>query len=203
MAWTTWLVYLVAVVGLSLTPGPNSLLAITHGALHGHRRTLWTITGGSLGFVVLIALTMLGIGSLLIRFPDALTWLKWVGGAYLVWLGIQIWRAPALQLTAQASGRRPSGGSLFRQGFLAAASNPKAVLFYGAFLPQFIDPSRNWWEQFTVIAATFAVVEFGVEYLLARTAHVVRPWLERAGRRFNKTCGGLFALMGAALPLTR
>ena len=58
MAWHTWLIYLVAAVGLSLTPGPNSLLALTHGALHGHRRTLWTVAGGALGFVAVIALSM-------------------------------------------------------------------------------------------------------------------------------------------------
>lgn len=203
MAWSTWFVYLVAVIGLSLTPGPNSLLAITHGALHGHARTLWTIAGGSVGFVLLIGLTMLGIGSLLLQFPQALTGLKWVGGAYLVWLGIQIWRAPALQLSAPDDAPRPSSGRLFRQGFLAAASNPKALLFYGAFLPQFIDPARDWRVQFLVIALTFAIVECVVEYGLARAAHRVRPWLERVGRRFNKACGALFTLMGAALPLSR
>ena len=77
------------------------------------------------------------------------------------------------------------------------------LLFYGAFLPQFIDAHRSLLQQFVVMAASFAVVEFAVEYLLARLAHRIRPWLERSGRRFNKACGGLFALMGAALPLTR
>ena len=65
MAWSLWWVYLLASVGLSLTPGPNSLLVLAHGALHGRRRTLWTITGGSLGFALLIGLSMLGIGALL------------------------------------------------------------------------------------------------------------------------------------------
>ena len=80
-----WLLYLVAATGLSLTPGPNSLLALTHGALHGHRRTLWTVGGGALGFAVVIALSMLGIGALLQASASALLVLKWVGGAYLVW----------------------------------------------------------------------------------------------------------------------
>ena len=84
MAWHTWLIYLMAAVGLSLTPGPNSLLALTHGALHGHRRTLWTVAGGALGFVAVIALSMLGIGALLQTSASALLVLKWVGGAYLV-----------------------------------------------------------------------------------------------------------------------
>ncbi len=202
MATHLWLLYLVAALGLSVTPGPNSLLVLTHGALYGHVRSLFTIAGGSVGFILLIALSMLGIGTLLQASAHALTALKWIGGGYLIWLGIQIWRAPALHLDPLPVGSARSGAILFRQGFLAAVSNPKALLFYGAFLPQFIDPGRDLFKQFLVMALTFAVIEFLVEYLLARLAHVIRPRLQRAGRRFNRTCGGLFALMGAALPMT-
>lgn len=203
MAWHTWLIYLVAAVGLSLTPGPNSLLALTNGALHGHRRTLWTVAGGALGFVAVIALSMLGIGALLQTSASALLVLKWVGGAYLVWLGIQLWRAPPLQLKPSADAPFPRRSQLFRQGLLAAVSNPKALLFYGAFLPQFLDPARSLWLQFAVMAGTFAAIECVVEYLLARMAHRIRPKLERYGKRFNRVCGGAFAAMGVALPMTR
>lgn len=202
MAWQTWLIYLVAVVGLSFTPGPNSLLALTHGALHGHRRTLFTVAGGALGFVALIALSMLGIGALLQTSAGALTVLKWVGGAYLVWLGVQLWRAPAIRLQAEPGAATARPATLFRQGLLAAISNPKVLLFYGAFLPQFIDPNRDLLLQFVIMATTFAVVECLVEYLLARLAHRVRPLLERVGKRFNRVCGGLFGIMGAALPMS-
>jgi len=203
MALNTWIVYLVAVTGLSLTPGPNSLLALTHGALYGHRKTLFTVSGGAVGFVILIALSMLGIGTLLQASAEALTVLKWVGGAYLVWLGVELWRAPALNLNSAGPGRNRSGSAMFRQGLLAAVSNPKVLLFYGAFVPQFIDPHRGLLPQFAVMAPTFAVVEFCVEYLIARFAHLIRPWLQRAGKRFNRACGGLFAVMGVALPMTR
>ena len=203
MALHTWLLYLVAAIGLSLTPGPNSLLALTHGALHGHRRTLFTVAGGALGFVLVIALSMLGIGALLQASASALLVLKWVGGAYLVWLGIQLWRAPPLQLHAVAGAPFPRRSQLFRQGLFAAVSNPKALLFYGAFLPQFLDPARSLWLQFVVMAGTFAVIECVVEILLARLAHRIRPALERFGKRFNRICGGAFAAMGVALPLAR
>ena len=203
MAWHTWLIYLVAAVGLSLTPGPNSLLALTNGALHGHRRTLWTVAGGALGFVAVIALSMLGIGALLQASASALLVLKWVGGAYLVWLGIQLWRAPPLRLLPSANAPLARSSMLFRQGLFAAVSNPKALLFYGAFLPQFLDPARSLWLQFAVMAGTFAVIECVVETLLARMAHRIRPALERYGKRFNRVCGGAFALMGVALPMTR
>ena len=91
---------------------------------------------------------------------------------------------------------------MFRQGLLTAVSNPKALLFYGAFLPQFIDPARDLLTQFIVMATVFVAVEIVVEYLLALLAHRIRPWLERTGRNFNRVCGGLFAAMGVALPMT-
>jgi threonine/homoserine/homoserine lactone efflux protein len=204
MSLNAWLLYLVAAFGLSITPGPNSLLVLTHGALHGHRKTLFTVAGGATGFVALIALSMLGIGALLKASVHALLVLKLVGGAYLVWLGIQLWRAPPIHLRPEAGqATRTRGSTMFRQGLLTAVSNPKALLFYGAFLPQFIDPARDLLTQFIIMATVFVAVEILVEYLLALLAHRVRPWLERAGRNFNRVCGGMFAAMGVALPLTR
>jgi len=203
MALDTWLIYLLAAFGLAVTPGPNSLLVLTHGALHGWRRTLHTAAGGCLGFTVLIGLSMAGIGALLQTSAHALTALKLIGGAYLVWLGWQIWHAPPIRLQAVAEGTPARGRDLFRTGLLTALSNPKALLFYGAFLPQFIDPQRPLWPQFLVMVATFIGVEAVTELLLALLAHRVRAWLERLGRRFNQACGAVFAAMGVALPLSR
>ncbi|WP_416467614.1 LysE family translocator [Pseudomonas sp. LFS044] len=203
MALDTWLLYLLASIGLSLTPGPNSLLALTHGALYGARRTLLTIIGGVFGFSALIALAMFGLTALLQASASVLTVLKWVGGAYLLWLGIQLWRSPALQLEVNTRAARLSNAGMFRQGLLSAMANPKVLLFYGAFLPQFIDPQRGLFVQFVIMAATFASVEFVVEYLLARLAFRIKPWLAKGGRGFNRCCGGLFALIGVALPLGR
>jgi homoserine/homoserine lactone efflux protein len=201
VALHTWLIYLLAAIGLSLSPGPNGLLALTHGALHGRRKALYTIFGGAVGFVAIIALSMFGIGALL---KASLTWLtvmKWVGGAYLVWLGIQIWRSPPIGIEVRSDRRARSGASLFRQGALSALTNPKGILFFAAFLPQFIDPDRSLLGQFIVMAATFAATEIATEILVACMAHRISPWLRRVGRRFNQACGGLFVAIGVALPL--
>ena len=201
MALDTWLIYLVAAIGLSLSPGPNGLLALTHGALHGRRKTLWTIFGGSVGFAALIALSMFGIGALLQASLVWLTVLKWVGGAYLVWLGVQVWRSPPIGVELHVDGGERRGWSLFRQGLLSAATNPKGILFFAAFLPQFIDPARSLWLQFAIMAGTFAGIEVVTEFVIASTAHRIRPWLQRVGKRFNQACGGVFVAIGAALPL--
>ncbi len=203
MAWDTWLIYLVAATGLSLTPGPNGLLALTHGALYGHKKTLFTVSGGAIGFIILIGLSLFGIGALLQASPNALTVLKWLGGGYLIWLGIQLWRTPGLHLAPVGEALETKGSALFRLGFLSALSNPKGMLFFGAFLPQFIDPQNDLLPQFFVMAMTFAVVEFFVEYFLAHIAHIIRPLLKNHGKRFNQLCGGLFILIGTAMPAVR
>lgn len=201
MQTSTWLLFLAAAIGLSASPGPNGLLALTHGALHGRRKTLNTILGGAVGFVAIIGLSMFGIGALL---QSSLLWLavlKWAGGAYLVYLGIQVWRAPAIDLEPAARAAPASALRMFRQGALSALTNPKAVLFFAAFLPQFIDPARSLLLQFCIMAGTFAAVEVLTEFLLASMAHRLRPWLRRVGRRFNQTCGAAFVAIGVVLPL--
>ncbi|HEX7385576.1 MAG TPA: LysE family transporter [Burkholderiaceae bacterium] len=197
----TWLFYFLAAVGLSLSPGPNGLLALTHGALHGRRKALYTIFGGACGFVAVIALSMFGIGALLKASLVWLTVMKWVGGAYLVWLGIQVWRSPPIGVEVRAAAAPRAGWSMFRQGALSALTNPKGLLFFAAFLPQFVDPARSLVVQFVVMAGTFAVIEVATELFIASMANRISPWLRRVGRRFNHACGGVFVAIGVALPL--
>src|SRR5262252_6553973 len=163
MDFNTYLIYFAAALGLSLSPGPNSLLALTHGALHGRRMALYTLSGGSVGFVLIIALSMFGIGALLKASLVWLTVLKWIGGAYLIWLGIQVWRAPPIGLDAAAVAEPRAGWSMFRQGLLSALTNPKGILFFAAFLPQFIDPARSLVGQFAIMAGTFVATELATE----------------------------------------
>jgi threonine/homoserine/homoserine lactone efflux protein len=207
MSLQVWLLYTVAALGLSLSPGPNSLLALTHGALYGVRAALATLIGGSLGFVFIIALSMFGIDALIKASPEALSVLQWVGAAYLAWLGVQVWRAPALQLELGKAGHpelakasQPiSRAALFRQGLLAAATNPKGILFFAAFLPQFVSPEHEVMLQFVIMAATFVIIEFFVELALAGTAQRVAGWLVRMGRSFNRVCGGVFVALALAM----
>ncbi|MHC8315028.1 LysE family translocator [Pseudomonas sp. LB3P31] len=200
MPFDTWLLYLITCFGISVVPGPNALLALTHGAIHGSRKALFTISGGVLGFAVVLALCALGLGALIKASATWFTVLKVVGGLYLIWLGWGLWRAAPISLesTGAISFRR---WSLFRQGLVSALSNPKALLLFTAFIPPFLDPHRSIIAQTAAIALTYAVVEFFVEYMVASAANRVRPWLARTGRRFNKVCGGFFVVFGLALPI--
>ena len=196
----SWILYTLAAIGLSLTPGPNGLLALTHGALYGARRTIATILGGSLGFTLVIALSMFGIGALLAASVGLLVVLKWLGGAYLVWLGIQVWRSPSIAVSREKVGSG-SPGLLFRAGLLSAVSNPKGILFFVAFLPQFVDPAMSLVVQFAIMATTFVVIEFFYELMVAALADRVQPWLARVGKNFNRVFGGVFVAIGVLLPL--
>ncbi len=196
----TWLLYTLAAVGLSLTPGPNGLLALTHGALYGTRKTIFTILGGSVGFTAVIGLSMFGIGALLAANVGLLVVLKWLGGAYLVFLGIQVWRSPSLA-ESRTEVKSASGGKLFQAGLLSAISNPKGILFFVAFLPQFIEPAGSILIQFLIMAATFVVIEFFYELLVASLADKIQPWLRRVGKNFNRVFGSVFIAIGALLPL--
>lgn len=201
MQFDTWFLFFLTATGLALAPGPNGLLALTHGAIHGSRKTLFTIIGGLIGFILVIGLCVFGIGALVKSSAFWFTALKWVGGAYLAWLGIKLWLSPPITLEAGGAVSAVKSEILFRQGFLAAATNPKGLLFFGALLPQFIDPQRSLMAQFLVVALTYSLIEFVVEYTFAHAANRIRPWLSRTGRRFNQVCGGTFVAIGAALPL--
>ena len=154
-----------------------------------------------MGFTILIALSLFGIGALLQSALIGLTILKLVGGAYLIWLGIQVWRAPPVGETLTPVLQSSRKRTLFRQGALSAVTNPKGILFFAAFLPQFVDTQRELVLQFVLMAATFVLIEIVTELCLASLAQRIRPWLQRVGQRFNQVCGGLFMTIGLALPL--
>ena len=197
----TWLLYAAAALGLSLTPGPNGLLALTHGALYGVKKTAFTIAGGALGFTAVIALSLFGIGALLAASAELLIVLKWIGGLYLVWLGIQVWRSPAIGSIATSSRPVVTRTAVFRQGFLAAVSNPKGILFFVAFLPQFLVTDSPLVIQFAIMTLTFVGIEIVTETLIALGSEKVQPFLARYGKRVNQAFGGVFVAIGIALPL--
>jgi homoserine/homoserine lactone efflux protein len=201
MTWQTWSLYALAAIGLSLTPGPNGLLALTHGALHGTKKTLATIAGGSLGFGLIIGLSMFGIGALLATWAGLLVIMKWLGGAYLVWLGIQLIGSEPIDISRSKNAGNGRLRTLFSQGLISAVSNPKGILFFVAFLPQFVNPQESLFTQFLLMAMTFIVIEFIYEFTVASLADRIKPFLVRAGKNFNRVFGGIFIAIGVLLPL--
>jgi threonine/homoserine/homoserine lactone efflux protein len=200
MDLSTYLLYLAAVLLL----GPTMLMCMTRALNHGPRAALTSVAGSVSAVLCVMLLSALGLGALLATSDTAFLAAKSLGAAYLIWLGVKTLRspAPALQVDAAA---RPSRRSSFLQGFLVGASNPKAVLFFAAFFPQFLDPAAPLLQQLALLALSFVLIEFGVLTACALGVARLAPWLARSGpaRWINRVCGGLFALMGALLLLAR
>lgn len=204
MSWTLWFALFVTTLVVSLSPGPGVLAAVSAGLQHGFARGHAVAYGLALGVWTQLAVIGVGLGALLAASDWAFTAVKWVGAAYLVWLGIQQWRAPAQGLSVQG----PADGAplltrraILLRGWGVNALNPKGTVFLLAMLPQFIDASRPLLSQYLVIALTCGAIETAVMVfyagLAARLQHTLRS--ERNMRWVNRGMGSLFILAGTAL----
>ena len=202
MTLSTYLLYALAVTLLIVTPGPTMLMTLTNSVNHGPWRALASLAGALAANCAIMLLSALGLGALLAASEAAFTVLKVIGAAYLIWLGLRTFASGTALAGMRTAPRRHS---LFVQGVLVGASNPKSLLFFTAFFPQFIDPAAPVIPQFLVLAATFV---FGDLLVLGAAAFGVgrlAPWLRQAHvvRWINRVCGGLFALLGGLLLFAR
>ena len=205
MTLTTYLLYVAAVALLILTPGPTMLMCMTNALNHGPRKAMTSVSGSVSAVLCVMLLSALGLGALLAASEAAFTVAKVMGAAYLIWLGIKTFRSEAPVLRADAGGIETSRRSFFLRGFLVGASNPKAVLFFAAFFPQFLTPAAPFVPQFAILALTFMAFEFTVLTFCALGLSRIAPLLRssQAVRWVNRVSGGLFTLMGGLLLLTR
>ena len=204
MSLQLWGVYLSAVVLLCLTPGPNSLLAITNGVRYGARKTLLSTLGCAAGLTMLIGLSLSGLGLILATSAVAFEVIRWCGAAYLLYLGVKLLRSNPEQAASTDSVRAssyPAPTRLFLQGFWVVTLNPKVLLFFVAFLPQFYVPQAPVALQFAVLAGTFVAVEVALEIVLAisagKLASVVNS--HRGRRTLDRVAGSMFAAAGIYL----
>lgn len=201
MSSSTYLLYLAAVGLLIVTPGPTMLMTLSNAVNHGPSRALVSSAGALVASLGIMALSALGLGAVLAASETAFTLLKVLGAGYLVWLGIRTFRnGDRLALAPAATAK----GSLFMQGLLVGASNPKAIFFFAAFFPQFIDPAAPVLPQFVLLSLTFVLGDFLLLVACAFGVGRLTGWLHRAGvvRWTNRVCGGLFATLGGLLLLS-
>jgi threonine/homoserine/homoserine lactone efflux protein len=203
MSFQLWLAFAAAAAVVIAIPGPTTLMVTGHAMSSGSRVALASLLGVALGDFTAIACSVLGLGAILAASAEAFTVLKWVGAAYLVYLGIKLWRAPAVPLgaavAAQGQGRRRSIRRAIAESFSVTVLNPKGLLFFAAFLPQFIDPHQPTLPQVVVLALTFEALAAGslVAYVLmtARARRLMDS--PRAIRIMNRAGGSM--LIGAGL----
>lgn len=199
---TLYLAYVGAVLVLTMIPGPNVALIVANAVAHGTRYGLITVAGTSIAIVIQLALTALGLTEFLGTLGHWFETLRWLGVIYLVWLGIAAWRAPVVDLTrTQAEPKSPR--AILTRGLLVSLSNPKTLLFYGAFFPQFIDPARPILPQVALMSVTFIVLATVVDGIWAVAAGKARFLLTAHGKWRNRITGGLLFGAGLGLALVR
>jgi len=199
MALDHWLAFVATSAVLLAIPGPTVLLVISYALGHGRRSASSTVAGVALGDFTAMTASMLGLGALLATSAALFTVLKWVGAAYLVFLGIKLWRAPVAEAAVDAAAPIARPGHIFLHAYAVTALNPKSIVFFIAFLPQFLDGARAVLPQLVIFEASFLALATlnALSYaLLASAARrtIRRPRVQRA---VNRTGGTLLIGAGA------
>jgi threonine/homoserine/homoserine lactone efflux protein len=197
-----YLAFVAATTVLMLIPGPNVALIVANSVAYGSRFGLLTVAGTATAMVLQLAVTSLGMAAVLGAIGAWLEWLRWLGVAYLVVLGVRQWRAPPVDLTRTPPQPRSARGILLR-GLLVSLTNPKTLLFYGAFFPQFIAPGGNVGAQVALLSATFLALAVLLDGAWALAAGRARGFLAGRGRLRNRVSGGLLIGAGVGLALAR
>jgi threonine/homoserine/homoserine lactone efflux protein len=204
----TWWLFVAMAFVVSATPGPNMLLVMSHSARFGWRAAIATMCGCMTSLLIMMCISAAGMGALLHAFPAVFDAMRLAGAAYLAYLGVQGWRtkvADAVPGSAEVVAETALPKHLYRQGMLVAASNPKAILFAAAFFPQFLDPSAAKLPQFSILLATFAVIEVSWYLVYALGGHKLSHYLRQARvmRVFNRVTGGVFIGFAALMATVR
>ena len=202
MSQAAWLGFLFAAILIAITPGPGAVLSMSTGLRYGYRSALVAILGLQTAIVVHLIIVAVGFGALLAASKTAFELVKFLGAAYLIWLGIQKWRAPPVPI-GKAGASLPTQG-LFLQGLLVNLTNPKAIIFIGALVPQFVDPAQGLLLQYLQIAATLCMTDIVVMSTYALAALRMGHWLYSPHRirLQNRFFGGLFVTAGALLAIS-
>ena len=204
MNWELYAAFVLATAVLILIPGPTVSLIVANSIAYGARRALVSVGGSSTAILLQLIVVGLGMSSVMAFLANWFDWLRWAGVAYLLYLGVQAWRAPPYTL-AELGGRPVSRRKLYFQGFVVSATNPKTLFFYAAFIPQFLDPELAVAPQITVLCASFLVIATTLDSGYALLAGRLRQLLkERRGALIrNRLTGTLLIGAGLGLALAR
>lgn len=200
MTFEWWFTYLLTTLILSLSPGSGAINTMTTAISHGYRGAAASVAGLQTGLAIHIVLVGCGLGALFSRSLLAFEILKWAGAAYLIWLGIQQWRAAgAIDLNTLASSQPRS--RLFKRAVFVNLTNPKSIVFLAALFPQFIAPHEPQMMQYVILGVTTVVVDIVVMIGYATLAKRIAGWIKgpRQMKALNRIFGSLFMLVGALL----
>ena len=203
MSLNLYLAFVAACIALALLPGPVVTLIIANGLRHGTRAALINVAGAQTGLAIVIGIVAVGLTSLMATMGYWFDWVRFAGAAYLVWLGVKLIRSPVEGVDADAPPPPPRGG-FFLQGFLVLLSNPKVLVFFGAFIPQFMNLEKDHFPQVALLGVTFMVIAATTDAIYAVLAGRARLFFSaRRTRLLSHVSGGFMIGGGIWLALTR
>lgn len=204
MDMSTWLLFLATAVVTALTPGPGVLMVVSSAIGVGVRAAMWCSLGNEAGLFLVSSATLVGLGALLKSSALLFAIFKLLGAGYLIYLGMRQWRAHASVLAPSHPALRyehRGGIAYVCQGLLVATTNPKAIVFFSALFPQFLDPDKPILLQFFVITITFVTATMASHAIYVCFAYHAKGWLAAKQRVkvFNRMAGGAYMLLGVAM----
>jgi homoserine/homoserine lactone efflux protein len=195
-----YLLFLIMAGVTVLSPGPGVVMTLTNSLQYGLRGTLGGILGIAFGALIVAAISATSVGILLATSALAFSLLKFVGAAYLIYLGIKLWKSPPLKIAAQPA-QEAGMGKRFVEGLSLQITNPKAVFFFISIFPQFINLNSNYSAQFALLVFTYIALVLAIHSLYALVAKRAKRWItsERGGKVVNRTASATFVAFGVAL----
>lgn len=205
MSWATLSVFVPTFLLVSLTPGMCMTLAMVLGMTQGVKRTLWMMIGELLGVGLVAAAAGAGVAALMLKHPEVFAIFKWVGGAYLAYLGVMMWRSRGRMAIPSELDTGPPAGrwQLALQGFVTAVANPKGWAFFMVLLPPFLDSNRPLAHQLALLIVVILTIEFASMLVYATGGKTLRSVLGKSGnvRLMNRIAGTLMIGVGVWLAL--
>ena len=180
-----FLLFIQIILFLFITPGSPRVLVVSYAMTYGMKKTVWTALGDiSANAMQMIVVTFV-IGSLLIRFPQIMIVMKWLGVAYLLYLAYELYRAQVKNFNSSEVYASKKSLSFFRDGFMVAGLSPKALIFFGAIFPNFMDFNGNYIGQFIILAITYVVLDFTTLIIYGMGAKKISLWLQANPKTIN------------------
>lgn len=202
MDLSTYLTFVLATALMIAIPGPNVAIVVANSLKHGVKFGIITVAGTAAAMAIQLILVTVGLATILANVGNALTYIKWVGVAYLLYIGYKTWTAETADLS-HVKAETPNSWAIFIRGFIVSISNPKTLVFFGAFFPQFVASSGNVTAQLALLSITFFSVATVGDCGWAIMGNLAKKMLRNSEKFTNRVSGGFLMLGGGLLALIK
>jgi len=203
----TWMIFIFTLYAVSIIPGPSMIIALTHGMQYGAKATLATASGNTVASCLQAIISIAGLGAIIATSGTVFMVIKYLGAIYLIYLGIMLWRSPAWDMQSRSEDSKKGQAPLrkmFKQGFIIAIGNPKAIVFFTALFPQFLTAQSTSFSHYALMVLVTCSSAFICAMLYAIGGHKITQLLKtyNISKLINKITGGFFVSGGLGIMLS-